>query len=110
MATIVNKRLHQLRDGAVVLLPGENDIADEVWKAANVAGSQLEQWQRLNWVAKKRSLPVAPAATTPPPPATEQASVAGATASELGVAVAADRESLAAPESSADDSKRGRRR
>lgn len=114
MATIVNKRQHQLRDGAVLLLPGENTVDDEVWQQTNVKGSQLEQWQRLNWVAQKRSLPVAqepaapatvaaqpqlpPAQPAQPVQPAASARASGAPAALAGEGAAADERDLPAPE------------
>lgn len=62
MATIFNKRKHSLEAGGVTLAPGENTVDDALWANANVPGSQFEAWNKLNWIAVKRSLPVAGAA------------------------------------------------
>jgi len=58
MATIFNKRQHNLSASGVTLKPGENTVEDEVWEKASVAGSQFETWTKLNWIAQKRGLPV----------------------------------------------------
>lgn len=107
MATIVNKRQHQLRDGAVLLLPGENTVDNEVWNKTKVAGSQLELWLKLNWIAQKRALPVAPADLVPvSAPAAPPASAPPAeSAVESGMDAAAAPAALEEP-----DLKRGRRK
>jgi predicted component of type VI protein secretion system len=63
MATIINKRKHDLECNGVLLRPGENTVDDQVWQKANSEGSQFPTWFKLNWIGERRSLPMSKDAT-----------------------------------------------